>query len=192
MSTPPEFSPAFICDECVAVCNRLIEENRAKPASAKAPAKAAKKGTAKKVEQLKEQQSNEVLAVAASRVSIAARGDQEYGGPLHITFTLKEPNTSLVQIELLNESGALFGRSSCIEGAPNTFATSLEQNIARRWFDGGTREGSYDVRRLVLRATLLIGECQAHKELVVCLTNVPMRQPGGRGLAYGLSLSGDC
>jgi hypothetical protein len=169
-----------------------MEENRAKSASAKAPAKPAKKGTPKKAKQLKEQRSDEVLVVAASRVSIAVRGDQKYGEPLRITLTLKEPNIGLVYIELLNESGELFGSSPCVQEAPNAFAASLEQDIARRWFNGGTRKGTYDVRRLVLSATLLFGERQAHRELVVYLTNVPIRQPGGPGLAYGLKVSGDC
>ena len=191
IAAPPGSPPAFICEECVAVCNRLIEENQAKSASAMAPPKPAKKGAPKKDRQSKEQRSNEVLA-AASRVSITARGDPNYGEPLRITFTLKEPNISLVYIELLNESGELFGSSACVNEAPNAFATSLEQDIARRWFNGGTQERTWDVRRLVLRATLLIGERQTHRELVVYLTSVPMRQPGGPGLAYVLKLSGDC
>jgi len=192
IAAPPGSPPAFICEECVAVCNRLIEENQAKSASAMAPPKPAKKGAPKKDRQSKEQRSNEVLAAAASRVSITARGDPNYGEPLRITFTLKEPNISLVYIELLNESGELFGSSACVNEAPNAFATSLEQDIARRWFNGGTQERTWDVRRLVLRATLLIGERQTHRELVVYLTSVPMRQPGGPGLAYVLKLSGDC
>jgi len=108
IAAPPGSPPAFICEECVAVCNRLIEENQAKSASAMAPPKPAKKGAPKKDRQSKEQRSNEVLAAAASRVSITARGDPNYGEPLRITFTLKEPNISLVYIELLNESGELF------------------------------------------------------------------------------------
>ena len=143
-------------------------------------------------EQLREQRSDDVLAATASRVSIAARGDQDFGEPLRITFTLKEPDVSLIYVELLNESGALFGSSPCVQGASLIFLTFLEQEIARRWFNGGTAEGNVEHKRLVLRATLQFGERQAHRKFVVYLNNVLKQMPGGAGMGYVLNLTGDC
>jgi hypothetical protein len=141
-------------------------------------------------ERTKEQHAKEQIEVIANRVSISVRGDQIFGEPLLITLTLKEPDIRVVYVDLLNEVKALFASSPCIQEGPLVFKTSVDGVIARRWFDGGKAEGDVDRKRLVIRATLLFGEREAHRDFAVylrsALTNV------GHGRAPVLHLEGDC
>jgi hypothetical protein len=143
-------------------------------------------------EQLREQRADEEHAATARRLSIAVRGDQDYGEPLRIALTLKEPDVTLTYIELLNESGALFGSSPCVQESPRIFIASLEQEVARRWFNGGSVEGNVDYKRLVIRAALLLEDRPAHREFVVYLNNVLQQMPNGSGMVNVLHLTGDC
>lgn len=142
-------------------------------------------------ERSKEQHAQEKLAVVANRVSISARGTQLYGGPLRIAFTLKEPDVSLVYIELLNEVKALFGASLCTQEEPLVFTASIDGIAARRWFDGGKAEGNVDLRRLVIRATLRFEDREAHREFAVYLLN-QLTDIASGGRSYVLQLNGDC
>jgi hypothetical protein len=140
--------------------------------------------------QLREQAIQEQVKQAAGRIQISARGDQEYGGPLRISFTVSIPTVKLLYVELLNEAGALFGTVNCVATERQTFACDVEPIVAQRWFSGGAVEGMVSRMRLVIRAVLLLEERRVDREFAVHLVSELKQVPGT--MTYLLSLDGKC
>lgn len=88
-------------------------------------------------ERLREQHSYERLVERAQRVSITVFATDRFNEPLRARFALKDPTVRLSRIEMLNESGNLFGSAECSAADPLMFNTVLENGSVQRWYSGG-------------------------------------------------------
>ncbi len=141
-------------------------------------------------ERLREQHARELTEAAARMVSISVRGDQEYGQPVQMIFTLAGSDATLTSIDMLNEVGTLFGSASCTETAPHTFTASVDDSVARRWHGAGTVDNAIS-HRVVMRAHILIEGREAKRDFAVYLRNTLKQTPHGFQ-GYYLTLEGNC
>lgn len=142
-------------------------------------------------DRLKEQQVQAEVEQIARGVSIKVSGVQtEANGPLEIVLQLISTDATLASIDLLNELGVYFGSSPCVVRDFPEYYSAVGNVQVAKWFSGGTVESRTDIKRVVIRAILIIGDRQAPKEFSVTLSSQLKPVPNGR--AYLFALEGAC
>lgn len=115
-----------------------------------------------------EQQARDVLNVKAQQISIAVRGEDDWGTPLHLRLALKDPKVSLSRLDLYNEDGTHFGSAECEEVDPLVFSATIDPGVAMQWYFGGT-ELNMVHRRLSLRTHMILGGQELYRQFAVRL-----------------------
>lgn len=131
-----------------------------------------------------EQHNADLIRERARRISIHVAGESDISGnSMTLTFTLKDPNVVLLQIELANEIGSSFGHAECASVAPNQFTAAFDIDVVRTWFESATKIDIYARRVLTIRARLLFGKLPAERDIPVFLKKdtVPLFKLEGSG-----------
>lgn len=117
-----------------------------------------------------EQYSAEVIRETAKRISIVVKGYAKGNQPMPLYLTTKNPNITLVQVQLTNDIGSLHGDAKCELQAPNNFIAEINNYALSEWFSSATTIDRNARRVLILRAVLLYGKLPADREIPVFLS----------------------
>lgn len=91
---------------------------------------------------LEHQSWREKLNDAASRVSISVDGQDFQDEPLVVHLRLQDPSVRLIRIDMLSESGTLYGGGSCEIQEPDHYIAELDCRKVANWFNAGQRNGN--------------------------------------------------
>jgi len=138
----------FVCAVVAAVC--AVWSGIASTAAAKYAKDAPTKEDLKRVEDhvavtshhLEHQSWREELNDGASRVSIAVEGRDFQDEPLVVHLRLQDPSVRLIRIDMLSESGTLYGGGSCDMKEPDHYIAELDSRKVANWFNAGERKGN--------------------------------------------------
>jgi hypothetical protein len=134
---------------------------------------------------LKKQEDIDAVRIRASRISIAASGNQSGNAPypLHLSVReSKEPNLSITQVELCNENGSTFGSFPCSStGNPSVlgFQAAIPMTTIGDWFRAGTPVQTVNRMRLKLRVWMSLDGFEVYRDLTVTvIENTDSGYPG--------------
>jgi hypothetical protein len=118
---------------------------------------------------LSEQNERDLLTNRAGRVSITVRGHCRMSDPLTLALTVKDPEVTLLRLELINSSGMLTGEAPCMPSEPLSFSSTLTPSVTQLWFNNGTTHLSVDQRLMLIRAIMEIGKRETQRIFTVVM-----------------------
>jgi len=95
-----------------------------------------------------------ILPVPAGRMSMIVAGQDRTNAPLHLRFTLSDPDITLLRIEIANQLDKRAECAQCVKEGSGVFVTKVEPKVVQRWYNANPYWDG-ETKQLPIRATFM-------------------------------------